>query len=159
MKKLLSKNIISIILLLLHFLNSIALSVIISNSSVKWYFEYFAIFYCVLSALIILGTITKSECYTINLSESDVIHHNYISNIDYIKKRTGLLEEDIILKSVDKYNQQLELKEETDSIFNNFETLYKHFETISTEDKWELLYALPSEYHTLILKRLIREEL
>lgn len=158
MKNFLSKGSISLLIIFLHFFNAISLNEIISTSYSAWYYKYFTVAYTILGAFFILVVITKNNHYTIKLHESDVVRHNYLSNIDYIKRRTGFLEDDIILRSVTKYNQQLELKAEADINFKDFKTLYNHFKTLDTEQKRELLYQLPYEYHSKLLKELIKNE-
>jgi len=152
------KGIFSTILILVYFLNVLALSEIISTSYAKWYFKYFIIAITILGAFLIYIFTTKKQYYTINLSEYNIISHNYVSNIEYIKSQTGLLEEDIIIKTISNYNEQLELKENIRKSFPNFESLYNHFQTLDIKDKRFLLYQLPTEYHTKLLKELIKDK-
>ena len=151
-------KVICISLIILHFLNALFLHEIISTSYAAWYFKYFTMAYAIIGAFFILFTISKSERYSIEISGTALNKNNYFSNIEYIKKLTGDLEDEIVSKSVKHYCQQLELKTATNKSFKDFETLYKHFKTLETEDKWKLLYQLPTEYHTKLLKELIKQE-
>ena len=153
-----SSEIVNILLIILHFLNALFLHEIISTSYAAWYFKYFTMAYAIIGAFFILFTISKSESYSIEISKTALNKSDYFSNIEYIKKHTGDLEEEIVLKSVKHFCQQLELKIATNKSFKDFETLYQHFQNLDIDDKFELLYYLPNEYHTKFLKKLIKEE-
>lgn len=158
MKNFLSKDNVSIFIIFLCFFNAISVHELITTSYTAWYFKCFAIAYSILSAFFILTFAISGNVYNIKLHKSDIVRYNYHSNIDYIKARTAFLEDEIILKSVSKYAEQLELKVNTDKNFDNFETLYNHFNTLDIEQKWFLLDQLPYKYHEKLLKKLIREQ-
>lgn len=158
LKKLTFNSSLDVFILIIHLICTYFLGEIISSFPIDWYIKYLLIGYILIVALYILSKMKNNNCHIVEIHKFDLPYSRYKSNIEYIKNREGYLEEDIILKAVNRYGEQLELKEEADITFNNFEALYKHFKTISTEDKWELLCALPSEYHTLILKKLIKED-
>lgn len=158
MKNFLSKDSVSIFIIFLCFFNTISVYELFKTSYTAWYFKYFAIAYAVLSAFFIFSLATHGNVYNIELHKSNIVRYNYHSNIDYIKARTALLEDEIILKSVSKYAEQLELKVNTDKNFDNFETLYNHFNTLDMEQKWFLLDQLPYKYHEKLLRRLIKDK-
>jgi hypothetical protein len=155
MKNFLFKDGVVVFIIFLCFFNAISVYELFTTSYAAWYFKYFAVAYVIVSAFFILCLTSDIGCHNVKLSESNISRYSYLSNINYIKKRTALLEDEIILKSVATYAKQLELKENTDKKFNNFETLYNYFNTLDTKEKWLLLDQLPFEYQKKLLQYLI----